>query len=121
MADAFFPNEPEILAARRPFPDAQAALEGGTLELRETLFSCGWYGSSISRERGCFALVNDTGGLSDLIGDRVRLMSGTRSVIVYVVGGGTFDYDIHLMRRAYAALSLLAVERIDVTVEVLAS
>jgi hypothetical protein len=42
-------------------------------------------------------------------------------VIVYVFGSAPdLDWDIHLMRRPFAALSLLSVDRIDVMVEVLA-
>jgi hypothetical protein len=121
MADL---SEPEIIDARQGFPDAQAALAGARLEQLTSLYGCGWYGSATSRERGSFALVNRGGPLEDLVGDRVRLTeyAGGRSVIVYVIASeNALDYDIHLTRRAYAAVSLLAVDRIDVFVETLTS
>lgn len=116
-------DEKEILDGRKGFPDAQSALAGARLELRAGLPNCGWYGTSISTERGSFALVNRGGPLEDLVGDRLRITepNSGRQVIVYCFATEQLDYDIHLTRRAYAALSLLAVDRIAVQVEVLTS
>ncbi|MET0604180.1 MAG: hypothetical protein ABW167_19505 [Baekduia sp.] len=121
MADGL--SEPEILQARQGFPDAQASLDGARLSLLDGLYGLGWYGSSLSRERGSFALVNRGGPLEDLVGDRLRLTDPQtgRSVVVYAFASEGLDHDIHVTRRAYAAVSLLAVDRIDVTVEVLTS
>lgn len=116
----FLPNEPEILDARQGFTDAQAALDGTTVERRAGLFTCGWYGTDVSRERGSFGLVNRGGPLEDLVGDRIRLTVGPDSVLVYVVASAVLDHDIHITRRSFAAVSLLAVDRIDVLVEVVA-
>lgn len=116
----FYPNEPEILDARLGFADAQAALADAPLERLTGLYGCGWYGTSVSRERGSFGLVNVGGSLEDLVGDRVRITARDKSVIVYIVGSYALEHDIHITRRSYAAVTLLAVDRIDVTVEVLA-
>lgn len=120
---SFLPSEPEILEARRSFPDAQSALDDGVGEkVADGPFALGWYGTSVSRERGAFAVVADRGLLSDLIGDRVRIVYDTASVVAYVFGGAVFDTcDIAVTRRAFAALELLVVERIDVEIEVLSS
>lgn len=121
LTDTFLPSEPEILDARQGFPDAQAALGSGVLDAVSGLYGCGWYGTSVSRERGSFALVNRDGPLESIIGDRVKLTSGDHSTFVYVIGSADLDWDIHITRRSFAALSLLAVDRIDVTVEVVSS
>lgn len=119
------PSEPEIMHARRSFRDAQAALDGGAIETlpgptRAAPWTCGWYGSSISGERGSFALVNKGGPLDPLlIGDRLRLTFGRRSVVVYCYSAENLDWDIHITRRSFAALEFLAVERIGVAIEVL--
>lgn len=121
-----FPSEPTILDARKAFPDAQVALNGGTIERlpgpnRTSPWTCGWYGARISGERGSFALVQKNGALDPLlIGDRIRVNYKTRSVVVYVVSSETLEHDIHLSRRAFAALALLATESLDVSLEVLA-
>lgn len=118
MASPLLPSEPEILSARKGWQDAQAELAGQVIIRNPTLIGCGWYGTAISRERGAFALVNRTGALTDLVGDRLRLTHNDRSIYVYCFGTDDLDYDIHITRRSFAALELLAVERIDVTVEV---
>jgi hypothetical protein len=115
----FLPDEAEILAARQAFPDAQADLDGATLTLLPDYYGVGWYGTDISRERGSFALVNRGGPAEALIGDRIRLRHRDRSVVVYVVGTEDLLEDIHVTRRSFLALELLAVDRIDCTVEVL--
>jgi hypothetical protein len=119
--ELLLPAEPEILAARQGYTDAQEDLFGTPIERRPGLPSCGWYGTSVSAERGSFALVNRGGPLEDLIGDRLKLTYGDCSTFVYVFGSDDLDYDIHITRRAFAALELLAVERIDLIVEVVAS
>jgi hypothetical protein len=75
----------------------------------------------VLRERGSFALVNKGGPLEANVGDRVRVINDDRSVIVYVVASEDLDFDIHLSRRAFGAIELLAQESIDVTIEVLSS
>lgn len=118
--DLFLPAEPEILAARQGFPDAQIDLAGTAILRRPGLPTCGWYGTKVSVERGSFALVNRGGPLEDLIGDRLKLTYKGRCVFVYCFGSEELLYDIHITRRTFAALELLAVERIDVIVEVVA-
>jgi hypothetical protein len=115
------PNEPEILSARQAFLDAQAALEGtGRTPAEPTgFFPCRWYGSSFHTDRGSYAVVKTDGELGDLVGDRLRLVYGKRSVIVYVFASADVEAEIVITRRSFAALELLAVNEIDVLVEVL--
>jgi hypothetical protein len=114
-------DELEILDARQGFSDAQAALADTAIERLSGLYGCGWYGTNTSRERGSFGLVNRGGPLEELVGDRVKLTAGDYSVNVYLFGSEALDHDIHITRRAFAAVSLLAVDRIDVIVEVLSA
>lgn len=119
--EVILPAEPEILAARQGFTDAQEALVGTPISREAGLPSCGWYGTAVSSERGSFALVNRGGPLEGLVGERLKLTWAERSVYVYVFGSEDLDWDIHITRRAFAALELLAVDRIDLIVEVVAS
>lgn len=118
------PNEPTIMDARLAFSDAQAALAGGTSgaivgPTRSAPWPCGWYGTAISGDRGAFALVDRDSPLNPLvIGDRLKLTYASRSVLVYCVGATDLDHDIHITRRAFAALTFLAVESIGVSIEV---
>jgi hypothetical protein len=116
--EVVLPAEPEILAARQGFADAQRDLAGVAVERMPGLPSCGWYGTAVSAERGSFALVNRGGPLEALIGDRLKLTYGDCSVYVYCFGSEDLDWDIHITRRAFAALELLAVDRIALIVEI---
>lgn len=114
------PGEPEILAARQGFSDAQLALAGAVAPVHGVTYACSWYGTAVSNDRGSLALVSPAGALSGHVGDTLLLTFGTASVYVYVFGSYAFQEDIRVTRRAYAALSLLAVDRIDVSVGVVA-
>ena len=113
-------NEPEILAARQGYLDAQADLMGGVFSRDPgTTYTCGWFGTSVMSERGFFALVNEDGPLTDLIGDRLRVIVGGRSVYVYVLTSAVLPQDLCLARRPFAALAQLAVSELDVSIEVI--
>lgn len=115
------PPEPEVLDARQGFPDAQQDLAGPPLETVAGFHSCGWYGTTLNDERGCFAVVGDEGPLAELIGDRLLLRYGLRSIYVYCFASAPdLEQDIVITRRAFAALDLLARESIDVLIEVIA-
>lgn len=114
------PPEPEIIDAALPFPDAQVALDGTTEQTIGAFQVCNWYGPNLHPDRGCYAIVNADGDLEDLVGDRLRLRYGNKSVVVYCFTTiSDIDESILITRRAYAKLGLLAKTPIDVLVEVL--
>lgn len=116
------PAEPTVIDARLPFAEAQTALSGVILERRGAAHnSCSWFGTGVLLERGCFALVQRDGPLEEFVGDRLRLTYGRKCVLVYCVGTATVvdvPFEIGITRRAFQALELLSVDRIDVLVEV---
>ena len=114
------PNEPEIIDARKSFLDAQGALGGVAAERMNDTYVCGWFGTGLVEDRGSFAVVDEAGPLAELIGDRLRVIHGQRTVVVYCFGSTDLDTDLAIARRAFAAIELLAVEEITVEVEVLA-
>lgn len=114
------PNEPEIVNARLAFADAQGALGGVAEERLNDTYTCGWFGTSLIDDRGSLAVVNEDGPLADCIGDRLRIIHGQRSVVVYCFGSTDLDTDLAIARRAFAAIELLAAEELDVELEVLA-
>lgn len=112
------PPEPEILDARLPYADAQIALSGSA-EARAGRFTCGWYGTSLHPDRGCYGIVSFSGALADLIGDRVELSFAGRSTIVYVFATADLPHDIEITRRSFASLEQLAVEELSVGIGVI--
>lgn len=113
-------TEPEILTARQSFPDAQAALDGVGSPFGNAAFTVGWYGTRVSAERGSFCIVNADGPLAELVGDTVRLRYGPGStVLAYCVGSADLEWDMGVTRRVFAAVELLSVDIISVTLEVI--
>lgn len=111
---------PEILEASLAFPDAQVALDGTVQSTASAFQSCSWYGPNVNSFLGCYAIVNADSDIEDLVGDRLRLVHGAKSVNVYCFTTiSDIDEDILISRRAYAALELLAKTPIDVIVKVL--
>lgn len=116
---SLLPPEAEILDARLPYLEAQVALSGAVERKITDYYSCGWYGTTLHPDRGCYGIVNADSDLVDLVGDRVRLIHGKRSTIVYVFASYDVPEQIQITRRSYAALELLAIEPINVRMEVL--
>lgn len=98
--------EPEVIASRLAFPDAQAWLDGHGTAVGE--FNVGWFGSTMISTRGCFAVVNlGQDNVANLVGEILRIRNGPRSVLVYCVARTTLPWDIAISRRAFLELSLL--------------
>lgn len=113
--------EPEILEARRSFPDTQAAMASAGVPalFGPDFYTVAWKGHELTDTPGSFCTVNADGPLANLVGDHLRLRFGaSRSVYVYCVGSATLAVDIGVTRRAFAALEFLAVDSLAVLVEV---
>ena len=112
------PPEPAVLAGRLGFIDAQAAMLGAPRVIG--ISSVSWYGTDVSDERGCFGLVDPAGALYDKVGDFLKLTVLGLSVNVYIIGSYSgLTTDIAITRRAYLAISLLAVEPVNAIIAVL--
>lgn len=116
--------EPEVLASRRAFPQAQAMLAGAPKRMVAPAATVTWHGSSVHPETGAVALVDPAGPLADLVGEVIRLTrvtpGATRRVFVYVVGSASLDGDLSLTRRAFLSLGLLALSDITAIIETVA-
>lgn len=113
--------EPEILEARRSFPDTQAAMAAAGVPtlFGADFYTVSWKGHELTGTQGSFCVVRADGPLANLVGDHLRLRFGaSKSVFVYCVGSANLEVDIGVTRRAFAALELLAVDSITVLVEV---
>jgi hypothetical protein len=117
--------EPLVLDGRQAFLDAQAQLTGPSAV--RGFYTVGWYGSSLSDERGSFGVVDPAGPLADLVGDVVEVTyyplatgsQGRRSVRVYVIGSQQdLGVNLGITRRSYMALEVLAIEPITASVGV---
>lgn len=112
---------PEDFYATLPFADAQAVLRSTVPEPRTArLATCEWHSTMIDPGRGSFAVVRRGGPLEELLGERILVTAGGRSVAAYVTALREIEEDLSLYRRAFLALATLATERLTVKVEVLA-
>lgn len=116
------PLETDSYYARLGFPSAQKALGVGGPESRKRAV-IGWHGSFLDGESqgGSFGIVNTEGSLTDLLGERVKVTYGKRSVVVYVHRAVDLDAaeDLSLSRRAFMALAPLPTDELVVRVEAL--
>lgn len=111
--------EPYVIVGRYGIDDAQTALNGA-LTLNLGYFQCGWYGTNVQDERGCFGIVSGTSVLADSVGDvlNVKPARSNRAVSVYIIGTQQdLDTDMAITRRAYLAISRLDVDPIEVIVQ----
>lgn len=114
------PPEPAVLAGRQGFLDAQAAFADPSSMLG--LCPVSWYGTAVSDERGSFALVDPLGKVADRVGDILAVTCRGRTVYVYVIGSAPdLGADLALTRRAYLAISVLAIEPITATIGLVAT
>lgn len=102
--------EPEILQGRRAYATAQSLFTGPTILRLPLVKTCGWYGTSVEREDGSFAVVRV--GLEDMIGDIVKVEFRGRSVFAYVIGARDVPVDIALSRGLFQHLGPLWAESI---------
>lgn len=109
----------EIAAGRRAFPMAQQLLAGAPSRRVPGFVDVCWHGSARHPETGAFALVSLDGGLTDLIGDVLKVTSPSgRSVFVCVLGMRDVTCPLSLTRRAFLGLALLARSPLGCVVEV---
>lgn len=110
--------------ARLGWTDAQRLLLSATLASPVYAATAGWHGTVVDPNRGSFAVVRAGGPLADLVGERLKLTTvgnNARSCLVYVFQAvSSLEQDISLARRAFASLELLAIDTVDVKIEVLA-
>lgn len=111
----------DLQLSRRSLYISQLAWEGAARSLEAVSTIVGWHGSKTHRETGAVALVPLEGGLSDLVGDIIRVTrlgdAQARSVLVYVVGRIDTDFGLTIPRRAFQELGLLANESLPARVE----
>lgn len=110
---------PEVLEARYDFELAQRRLGGDEGVALSGFFACGWYGTAIQEDRGCFAIANTDGPFAPYVGQRLELTRSRRSVIVFCFAQTDLPHDIALARRPYMALESPAIDEIFVTAAVL--
>lgn len=118
------PVETDLYLANLGYGSAQVALKGEGDRRTRRRVKAAWHGTSLdSQPQGAsLAVVQRDGALSDLVGERLVLTSGSRSTIVYIHRETDLDLDddteISLSRRAWQALSPLATDELMVTAEV---
>jgi hypothetical protein len=125
----YFPpdTEDDFYFARLGFPDAQAALSVEAPDPRSRrLTHATWHGTYLDAETqgSSFAIVQTGSELEGLVGDRIRLKFGQRSVVAFVHRDTDLDLDddeieISISRRLFAELAPLSTERLFVLVETL--
>lgn len=117
------PTELEIMYGRRAFPVAQQLLAGlGTPQRTLSPVTIGWHDTSLSDESGSFCVVDAAGDQLELIGEVLSFTAlNEREVFAYCLGSAGLPdgIDISVSRRVFLGLGLLALESLQVVVEVL--
>jgi hypothetical protein len=116
------PERPEAELARLPWAESQAIFaQSGVVASTIQNGVLGWYGTAFDDERGAFAVVRPDGQFGDLVGERLAISSGDRTVYCFCKSALPLNEgeDLAVPSRVYAALSLLAQVPLEVTVEVL--
>lgn len=112
------PPEPAVIAGRMDLLDAQASPYFSGVAKAIGNYWVSWYGTTVSDERGSFAVVNPAGGLASAVGDFLRVVYRGRYVNVYVIGSyESLTTDLALSRRAYLAVCRLSLDPIYTPVE----
>jgi hypothetical protein len=120
------PDEDDEYLANLAFPTAQTVF-GTTApdpRTKKTVLAS-WHGTFLDPQpQGASVVVVQTGGdLTDYVGERVRIISGGKSVVAYVHRETDLDLDdstqISLSRRLWQELAPLATDSLLVSVEVL--
>lgn len=111
----------DMTIAALPFYEAQALLVAAPDPSTRVLASLEWYaaGPDGDPNRGSFAMVNDSGPFAGLVGERVLIVFGARSVLAYVLKTDALDEDIAVTRRLFMALAPLDTTSVQVAVTVL--
>lgn len=122
------PFETDLYLANLAYPSAQAALNTAEADPRtKRRVYASWHGTFLDpQSQGASLAVTQVGGaLSDLVGERVRVSSDSRSTVVYIHRETDLDLDddtqISLSRRAWQALAPLSDDTLLVTVEVISA
>lgn len=114
-------DEIEILNGSHAWNEAQTLFRTNVTPDPRTrmaqLVRTSWYDTSASEYEGAFCMVQSGGDLESLVGDLLRVSYREREVIVYCVGGAELDTEFALFRRAYFALTDLAIEAIDCIIQ----
>lgn len=120
------PVEDDFYLANLGYPSAQAALGDAEADKRtKRRVTAAWHGTYLDPQSqgASLAVAQLNGTLTDLVGERVRVTSGTRSTVVFVHRETDLDLDddtqISLSRRAWLALARPAEDTLQVTVEVI--
>lgn len=104
------------------FADAQSVLSStGVLFNSAQTAVVGWHGTLTDPQRGSFCIVSSSGPLADLVGERVKVSKGDRSVYAYCHTDGDILEDLSLTRRAFMALDYPATTELEATVEIMAA
>lgn len=110
--------ELEIMAARRSFAMAQQLLAGGPISgLPSQKLTVGWHGSSVNSESGSFALIDQSSGLDDLIGEVVSIAYAGATIYAYVLTAADLPAQMTVTRRLYLAMNRLTIPSITCDVQ----
>jgi hypothetical protein len=110
----------DMMLARLPFYEAQEALRGARQSGTARFASCEWHGASQygDPERTSFAMVDESGPLGELVGERIVVSFEGRQVYAYVHRSTQLDAEMSLNRRAFMALAPLSADALSVAIAV---
>ena len=103
----------ELLASRRSWAKTQELFTSVPIERIPALVEVSWHGTEVYGESGAVALARTGGPYERLVGEVIRVRREKREIFVYVVAARDVPGDLSLTRRAFAALGLLALDRVS--------
>lgn len=115
-------NVTDMDLARLSFYTGQLLLAGSVDARSLVSASLEWHGTSANGdpEVPSFVMVNTAGPLVDLVGERLRISFGGRSVYAYChKASPEMDDDLSVTRQLFLRLATLDTTSLDVSVEVL--
>lgn len=119
-------DEPELMIARRAFPESQRLLAGAPTRQVGGSVEVGWFDQDTHPETAAIALVTPTspygteGDPAFIVGELLRVSTGDAEVFVYVYATeAALPADLCVYRRAFLALGGLWRGTIRAVVETL--
>lgn len=111
----------DMTLARLPFPTAQRLLSGAVVRGSLVRTYCEWHADSDDGdpELGSFCMARVGGPLENLVGERLRIRYGTKTVYAYCHRAAALDDDLSLTRSLFARLGNLSATHLHVSVEVI--
>ena len=117
---SFTEDETEVMDGTRTWATTQELFRGvSPVGTPRYDLDVGWYDSNVEPNAGAFCLVQAGGQYEDLVGERVAVVYGDKTIYLYCLGSTNLDQDVALARAAFFRMADLAEDTIPVSLQVI--